>query len=123
MWRRPPRSTLFPYPTLFRSHLQQKKTHLAEPELRQIEALPQAQQGDRPALAAALRWVFWTLRAEAAQADAARAAVVRLLGGERAAQIVLKAVAGACKFKEKVPDAVSTRAPLEIGRASCRERV
>jgi hypothetical protein len=100
-------------------HLQQKKTHLAEPELRQIEALPQAQQGDRPALAAALRWVFWTLRGEAAQADAARAAVVRLLGGEPAAQIVLKAVAGACKFKEKVPDAVSTRAPLAaaFGRA------
>ena len=45
-------------------HLQQKKTHLAEPELRQIEALPQAQQGDRPALAAALRWVYWTLRGE-----------------------------------------------------------
>ncbi len=31
-------------------HLQQKKIHLAEPELRQMEALPQAQQGDRPAL-------------------------------------------------------------------------
>src|ERR1017187_3582404 len=100
-------------------HLQQKKTRLAEPELRQIEALPQAQLGDRPALAAALRWVYWTLCGDAARADTARAAVVRLLGSEAAARILLKAVAGACKFKEKVPDAVNTRGPLAaaIGRA------
>ena len=100
-------------------HLQQKKTHLAEPELRQIEALPQAQQGDRPALAAALRWVFWTLCGDASQADAARAAVVRLLGSEAAAQIVLQAVAGACKLKGKMPEPLSTRAPLAaaLGRA------
>ena len=90
--------------SLIKRHLQQKKTHLAEPELLQLEALPQAQQGDRPALAAALRWVFWTLRGEIAQADAALAQMTRLLGGEVAAQIVLNAVADACKFKGPVPE-------------------
>ena len=83
-------------------HLQQKKTHLAEPELRQIEELPQAQQGDRPALAAALRWVYWMLRGETFRADEARARVVSLLGSEAAGQIVLKAVASACKLKDRV---------------------
>jgi hypothetical protein len=100
-------------------HLQQKKTRLAEPELRQIEALPQARQGDRPALAAALRWVFWTLGDDASQADAARATVVKVLGSEAAAQIVLRAVAAACKLKGKTLEPVNTRGPLAaaIGRA------
>jgi hypothetical protein len=45
--------------------------------------------------------------------------VVRVLGSEAAAQIVLKAVAGACRFKGKVPELGSTRAPLAaaFGRA------
>jgi hypothetical protein len=100
-------------------HLQQKKTHLAEPELRQIEALPQARQGDRPALAAALRWVFWTLDGDASQADAARVTVVKVLGSDAAAQIVLRAVAAACKLKGNMPEPVKTRGPLAaaIGRA------
>ena len=101
-------------------HLQQNKTRLAEPELRQIEALPQAQQGDRPALVAALRWVYWTLWHAPSDADAARAAVVRVLGSEVAAQIILKAVADACKLKGEVAGPKATgAAPLAaaLGRA------
>jgi hypothetical protein len=100
-------------------HLRQKKTHLAEPELRQIEELPQARLGDRPALAAALRWVFWTLGDDASQADAARATVVKVLGGEAAAQIVLRAAAAACKLKGKMPEPVNARGPMAtaVGRA------
>jgi hypothetical protein len=100
-------------------HLQQKKMHLAEPELRQIEGLPQAQQGDRPALSAALRWVYGTLRGKAAEADSARAAVVRVLGSDAAAQILLQSVAEACKLKGNAPDPVSPSGPLAaaLGRA------
>jgi hypothetical protein len=100
-------------------HLQQKKTHLAEPELKQFEALPQAQQGDRPALAAALRWVYWTLRGDTAQADDARARVVSLLGSEAAGQMILKAVASACKLKERIAEPKSAGGPLAaaLGRA------
>jgi hypothetical protein len=93
-------------------HLQQNKVHLAEPELRQIEALPQAQQGDRPALVAALRWVYWTLWHDASEADAAHAAVVRLLGSDAAAQILLTAVADACRLKGQMPEPKSSGAPL-----------
>ncbi len=96
-------------------HLQQKKIHLAEPELRQMEALPQAQQGDRPALLAALRWVYWTLGGDATQAAAARASVVGLLGGETAAHILLMAVAGACKLKQELATPKSKGAPLAAG--------
>jgi hypothetical protein len=90
--------------SLAKRHLQQNKTRLAEPELRQIEALPQAQQGDRPALAAAMRWVYWTLLRSAEKADAARAAVERVLGSDAAAQLLLKAVAAACKLKGELPE-------------------
>jgi hypothetical protein len=106
--------------SLVTRHLQQDKTHLAEPELRQIEALPQAQQGDRPALVAALRWVYWTLWHAPSETDAARAAVVRVLGSEVAAQIMLKAVADACKLKGEVAGPKATgAAPLAaaLGRA------
>ena len=100
-------------------HLQQKKIRLAEPELRQMEALPQAQQGDRPALLGALRWVYWTLGGDATQADAARASVVGLLGSETGAHILLRAVAGACKLKQEMAIPKSKGAPLAtaIGRA------
>ena len=96
-------------------HLQQKKIHLAEPELLQMEALPQAQQGDRPALLGALRWVYWTLAGEAAQAAAARDSVSGLLGSDTAAHILLMAVAGACKLKKELVTPKSKGAPLAVG--------
>jgi hypothetical protein len=100
-------------------HLQQKKTRLAEPELRQLEALPQARQGHRPALLAALRWVYWTLGGDAAQAEAARASVVGLLGSDAAAHILLTAAAGACKLKQEpaLPKFKGVPVAAGIGRA------
>jgi hypothetical protein len=38
-------------------HLKQRKPHLAEPELVELETLPQARENDRPAFVAALRYV------------------------------------------------------------------
>jgi hypothetical protein len=69
-------------------HLREKKPKLAEKELRQIEALPQAQQGDRPAFVAALRFVWCLLRNEKQAADAAYAEAVTLLGDGPAAQFL-----------------------------------
>ncbi len=96
-------------------HLQQKKIHLAEPELLQMEALPQAQQGDRPALLGALRWVYWTLGGDVTQAAAASASVVGTLGSETAAHILLMAVAGACKLKQEMATPKSKGVPLAAG--------
>src|SRR3712207_8548311 len=39
MIRRPPRSTLFPYTTLFRSHVRDRAAPLQEPSVRQRESL------------------------------------------------------------------------------------
>jgi hypothetical protein len=98
--------------SLAKRHLQQNKVHLAEPELRQIEALPQAQQGDRPALVAALRWVYYRLSHAVEDAEASRATVARVLGSEPAAQILLKAVARACKLKGELPELKAKGVPL-----------
>lgn len=66
--------------SIARRHLREKKPHLAEKELCQIEALPQAQQGDRPAFLAALRFVWCLLRNSRQEADTAFADAERLLG-------------------------------------------
>ena len=85
-------------------HLQQNKPHLAEPELRQLEELPQAQQGDRPALAAALRWVYGMLCHAPAVVEAARTKVVSRLGSDSAADFLLMSVANACKLRPAPPE-------------------
>ena len=92
-------------------HLQQKKPRLAEPELDEIEALPQAQQGDRPAFVAALRRVWCQLRSDQAGGAAARAEGVKLLGSELAALIVFEGVARACKLKPGPPEPRIAAAP------------
>lgn len=85
-------------------HLQQQKTHLAEPELRQLEKLPQARSGDRPALVAALRWACCRLRVDKAGAEILRGTVVRLLGGETAANFLLQTVAASCNLRGLAPE-------------------
>ncbi|MCX6638501.1 MAG: hypothetical protein NT090_25890, partial [Acidobacteria bacterium] len=85
-------------------HLQQKKPRLAKPELDEIEALPQAQQGDRPAFVATLRRVWCELRNDQAGVAAARAEAVKLLGSELAALIVYEGVVRACKLKPGPPE-------------------
>lgn len=85
-------------------HLRQMKARLAEPELAQIEALPQAQQGDRPALVAGLRWVYWTLCGGTAQAAAARLALGKQMDDHTAADCLLLMVLAACEFKGSMPE-------------------
>ena len=46
-------------------HLRQRKPHLAEQKLAALEALPQAQEADRPAFLAGLRWACCVMRGEA----------------------------------------------------------
>jgi hypothetical protein len=78
-------------------HIQQKKPHLAEEKLAALAALPQLQQGDRPAFLAALRFVIGTLRGDTAGAGAARAEVERLLESRMTAKLLIFGVATAAK--------------------------
>ncbi|MBZ5623618.1 MAG: hypothetical protein LAQ69_33575 [Acidobacteriia bacterium] len=100
-------------------HLRDKKAHLAERELRQLEALPQAQQGDRPAFVSALRWAWGQLGSTLQAAADAHAEAVRLLGGELAAQIVFRGVSQQCGMRDIEPAAPPKSVPLAatIGRA------
>ena len=78
-------------------HLQQKKPRLAADDLARMSALPHAQQGDRPALLAALGFVVSAARGNGEQAAACRADVERLLGSGAAAAMLIFAIATASK--------------------------
>jgi hypothetical protein len=78
-------------------HLQQKKPKLAEGKLAEMAALPQAQQGDRPAYLAALRYMISAVRGAGDQAGGQRAEVERLLGSKAAAALLIFGVATAAK--------------------------
>jgi len=78
-------------------HLQQKKPHLAEDKLAEMETLPQSQQGDRPAFLAALRYMICAVRGVGDAAAAHRAEVERVLGGKAAAALLILGVANASK--------------------------
>jgi hypothetical protein len=83
--------------------LQQKKPNLAEEKLAEMAALPQAQQGDRPAYLAALRYMIAAVRGAREAADAYRAEVERLLGSQAAAALLIFGVATAAKHAGELP--------------------
>jgi hypothetical protein len=89
-------------------HIQQKKLGLADENLVRMAALPQAQQGDRPAFLAALRSVLSAVRGSNEEASRSRAEIERLLESRAAAAILLGGVAAASKQR-----AVQTCVPLE----------
>ena len=81
-------------------HLREKKPHLAEKELRQMAALPQAQQGDRPAFVAALRWVWCALQLWPGEGAAAHKEAVRILGDGVTAHLLLLNVEHWCELRD-----------------------
>jgi hypothetical protein len=90
-------------------HLQQKKPNLAQEKLAQMEALPQAQQGDRPAFLAALRYLVCAVRGANAEAESHRAEVERLLGSKPAAALLICGLANAAKQR-----ALGVLPPVEL---------
>jgi hypothetical protein len=78
-------------------HLEQKKPHLAADKLKAIAALPQSKQGDRPAFMAALGYVIALDRADDRAMDETRAEVVRLLGSDIAAGLLVCGISAAAK--------------------------
>ena len=78
-------------------HLQQNKPHLADEKLAAMEALPQSQQGDRPAFLAALRCILCAVRGTSDGAAAHRTEVERVLGSKTAAALLIFGVAHVSK--------------------------
>jgi hypothetical protein len=77
-------------------HLRQGKPHRAEQKLAELEALPQAQEADRPAFLAALRWTGCVARGEATAAAGHFTQVSRLLGSPAAAVLICRSAGEAC---------------------------
>src|SRR2546427_12964102 len=105
MIRRPPRSTLFPYTTLFRSavagHAQERLSHLPEP--------------DRARHHRAGIGRLWPSPAKETHARLSQLGLLRSIQRKRLRLCL--AIDGARRHL------LLLRACLEIGRASCRERV
>ena len=81
-------------------HLRQRKPHLVEQDLAALEALPQAQEGDRPAFLLALRWAREVIRGNAELAASLLSQIGRLLGSSAAAILTCE---NAAKLGELTP--------------------
>jgi len=79
-----------------RRHLKEARLHLLERDLADLAGLPGAGDGDRPALAAGLRWCAALLEHDDASAGDRFAEVAGLLDEELAACCLLEGVAAAC---------------------------
>jgi hypothetical protein len=80
-------------------HLRQRKPHRAEQKLAELEALPQAQEADRPAFLAALRWAGCVIGGEDKAAWDHFNQVSRLLGSPAAAVLICRSTGDACKLE------------------------
>ena len=80
-------------------HLRQRKAHLAEQEVAALEALRQAQEADRPAFLAALRWTCSVIRGNVETASGHFTRVSRALGGTTGAILACESMAEACGLK------------------------
>lgn len=82
--------------------LRRTKPQAAEEVIKEICALPQAQQGDRPAFIAALRYVAAWGRGDGARAQSCQSEIERVLGGPVATAMLTSAVALASKRGELI---------------------
>jgi tetratricopeptide (TPR) repeat protein len=78
-------------------YLEQRKPHLAAERLDLLAALPQSQQGDRPAFLAALRLLICVASADKTGAEAARAETESLLGGSLPSGLLVFGIASVAK--------------------------
>ncbi|MGO8792215.1 MAG: hypothetical protein ACLQVL_33170 [Terriglobia bacterium] len=77
-------------------HLRQRKPHLAEQDVTALEALPQAQEADRPAFVACLRWTCSVLDGNSDGAAGLLSQVSRLLDSPAAGALACESTANAC---------------------------
>ena len=105
-------------------HLRQHKPHLVEKDLAQMAGLPQAQEGDRPAFAAALGWLGAAQAGDEAEQQRRRHGVAELLEDPLAADVLLeclKETYGASPLRGfRVPNTVRRGKLLDALGRCCR---
>jgi hypothetical protein len=77
-------------------HFRTRKPKLAERDLAMLEALPQAQEGTRPAVVAALRWIACQVNRDRGGSAQQFARVTDLLASEGAARLLCISLAPMC---------------------------
>jgi hypothetical protein len=110
--------------------IQQKKPHLAAEKLAEISALPESQQGDRPAFVTALRVLVSLAKGDDGPINAACEEIARLLGSGIAAHLLLFGLANAVKRgdqvrldpPEKLPAEARAAVPAAIARVTAVAR-
>jgi hypothetical protein len=94
-------------------HLKQKKTHLAQKDLTEIEALPQFGEGDRPAFRVALKSVCAVIDGQKSQLNHLNDELIDLLESPVAAKVVMQGLLRACGFSErKINLPAHTKTPM-----------
>lgn len=90
-------------------HLKQKKSHLANNDLIQMEPLAQVYEGDRFAFLSAAQWACCALNKANEKAKKWRAETGRLMGSELAGDIVLRGIVQTCNLHVAIVPEIPSR--------------
>jgi len=82
-------------------HLKQKKTHLAQKDIAEIEGLPQSGEGDRPAFGVALKCVCAMIDGEKSKSVRLNRELMKLLEYPQAAKVVTQGLLTNCGLSER----------------------
>jgi hypothetical protein len=94
-------------------HLKQKKTHLAQKDLTEIEALPQFGEGDRPAFLVALKSVCAVIDGQESQLSRLNDELINLLESPVTAKVVIQGLLRACGLSDRqINLSAHTKAPM-----------
>jgi hypothetical protein len=94
-------------------HLKQQKTHLAQKDFAAIEALPQSNEGDRPAFLVALKTVGAIIDREDSHLDRLTDELIKLFDNQLTAQVVMEGLLKVCGLPYSATKLSSyTRDPL-----------
>jgi hypothetical protein len=94
-------------------HLKQKKTHLAQKDLIEIEALPQFGEGDRPAFLVALKSVCAVIDGQKSQLNRLNNELINLLESPVTAKVVMQGLLRVCGLSDRqINLPAHTKAPM-----------
>ena len=102
------------------SQIKRKKPNEAEETVQAIAGLPQAAEGDRPAVLTAMRCVIHTVRGDRSGAELLRTETEQRLGNRSAASVLIRVLAKQCKLGKNAPPVylrVTDRETLAQGMA------
>ncbi|MBC8465831.1 hypothetical protein H8D57_02295 [bacterium] len=83
------------------NHLRQRKAHLAQKDIAQIEAIPQLQTGDRQALLTALKWSCSIIESDSKDAKKWFGEASKIFDCETIASLIIREVGRRCGIEEK----------------------